>query len=95
MYELKITVRLEEDSDIKFWNTPIYQQQLAGALSHKFDIPKEKIHITMKEDTWNGPEFLKFVEEYAKELEENCPNRESCEQSAIENYEPMRDESRD
>ena len=35
------------------------------------------------------------TERILESLSEDCPNREQCEESAIENYEPMHDESRE
>ena len=34
-------------------------------------------------------------EKVLEELEDDCPNRESCEEAAIENYEPMHNEGYD
>ena len=67
--------------------------------------------LMQMEDTWQNAESfdslsitgktdaicLKIDEIIGKVemLAEDCPNREQCEESAIENYTPMRDESRD
>jgi len=73
MYELKIVVSMDEESDIKYWGSEQAQKALLSDLQHKFDLPKENIDIKFSLNIWSGEdgkETLKFLQMYAKELDE-------------------------
>jgi len=69
-YTLKININLEDETDIKHWSSKEAQSWLLNDLSHNFDIAGENIKIKMHEDHFNGPMILKFIQDYAKDLDE-------------------------